>query len=169
MLTTLCVLALVVVVVVVVVVVLAVRAARGCQRPRRPPAPNSVGVMLGSGGHTGEMLQLLKSLPSDEFAPHIYIASRGDAHSLSRARTAEGQLAPHPLQGLVLPRARSVGQSWVTTPFTLAWSMAYTIWALAAHTEWSGTRPCFDVLLMNGPATCVPLCVAIWCLRVRIY
>lgn len=121
-----------------------------------------------TGGHTGEMLQLIKTLPRAEFIPRVYIVSQGDAHSLSRAHGAD-ELAPHPLQGLVLPRARSVGQSWLTTPFTLAWSMAYTFWVLAKNTRWFSDRPCFDVLLMNGPATCVPLCVAVWILRVRIY
>ena len=138
------------------------------RRPPRPPPPNSVGIMLGSGGHTAEMLQLIRTLPHGEFYPRVYLVSEGDVHSLARARALEGELAPHPLQALVLPRARAVGQSWLSTPFTVVWSTIYTIWALATWPVWLGARrPRVDVLLMNGPATCVPLCIAVWCLRVR--
>ncbi|WFD35481.1 protein disulfide-isomerase [Malassezia cuniculi] len=115
------------------------------------------------------MLQLLRTLPRDEFAPRVYFVSQGDAHSLARARAAEGTPpAAHPLQGLVLPRARSVGQSWLTTPFTLAWSVAYALCAFATRPAWLGAprRPVVDVVLMNGPATCVPICVAIWAMRI---
>lgn len=135
--------------------------------PPRPPPPNSVGIMLGSGGHTAEMLQLIRTLPHGEFHPRVYLVSEGDVHSLARARALEGALAPHPLQALVLPRARAVGQSWLSTPFTVVWSTIYTIWALATRPVWLGARrPRVDVLLMNGPATCVPLCIAVWCLRI---
>ena len=147
---------------------LAAAGARALRRPPRPPLPNSVGIMLGSGGHTAEMLQLIQTLPHDEFYPRVYLVSEGDVHSLTRARALEGELAAHPLQALVLPRARAVGQSWLSTPFTVVWSTIYTIWALATRPVWLGARrPRVDVLLMNGPATCVPLCIAVWCLRVR--
>ena len=74
----------------------------------RPAGPLCIAAVLGSGGHTTEMLSILRALPRDMYTPRVYVVSSGDALSLPMAREAEGgALAPHPLQGLVIPRARA--------------------------------------------------------------
>ena len=94
--------------------------------PARPAGPLCIAAVLGSGGHTTEMLSIMRALPRDMYTPRVYVVSSGDALSLPKAREAEGgALAPHPLQGLVIPRARTVRQSWLTTPWTVLTSLAY--------------------------------------------
>jgi len=114
------------------------------------------------------MLAMLQALPHGDYAPRLYVVSSGDTHSLAKARDMEGgRLAPHPLQALEIPRARRVQQSWALTPFSVAWSALFSLWHLGIMPLWRtrGQRPCADVLLMNGPATCVPVVGAMWAMR----
>lgn len=46
-------------------------------------------IVLGSGGHTAEMLRLLESLDFAKYTCRVYIVSHGDALSESKARTFE--------------------------------------------------------------------------------
>ena len=134
----------------------------------RPAGPLCVAAVLGSGGHTTEMLSILRALPRDMYTPRVYVVSSGDALSLPMAREAEGgALAPHPLQGLVIPRARAVRQSWLTTPYTVLTSLAYCLWHMGIVPWCRRSRtPWADVVVMNGPATCVPVVATIWAMRV---
>lgn len=58
----------------------------------------------------------------------------------------------------IVPRAREVGQSWVTSAFTALHTLAVSFILLARH------RP--SLILANGPGTCVPLCAGAILLRV---
>ncbi|KAF7847375.1 hypothetical protein BT93_L3024 [Corymbia citriodora subsp. variegata] len=49
-------------------------------------------IVLGSGGHTAEMLNLLSVLQKDRFAPRFYIAAATDNMSLQKARVMEDSL-----------------------------------------------------------------------------
>ncbi|CAK9170912.1 unnamed protein product [Ilex paraguariensis] len=49
-------------------------------------------IILGSGGHTAEMLNLLSVLQKDWFAPRFYIAAATDNMSLQKARVYEDTL-----------------------------------------------------------------------------
>ncbi|KOS13678.1 hypothetical protein Malapachy_2008 [Malassezia pachydermatis] len=126
--------------------------------------------MLGSGGHTMEMLSLLQALPRNEYGPLVCMASSGDKMSLEKASTvlSDALASQHPWQGMVLPRARNVGQTWTSTPWSVLRSMAYAVWYIgfAPYLHGYTDRACADILLMNGPATCVPLVVAVWCARI---
>lgn len=55
--------------------------------------PVSTLIVLGSGGHTAEMLNVLSVLQKDLFSPRFYIAAATDNMSLQKARTYENQLA----------------------------------------------------------------------------
>ncbi|WFD28100.1 N-acetylglucosaminyldiphosphodolichol N-acetylglucosaminyltransferase [Malassezia nana] len=125
-------------------------------------------VLLGSGGHTAEMLAMVQALPSSDYTPRLYLVSSGDTHSLAKAREMEGgSLSVHPLQGLEIPRARHVQQSWASTPWSVARSFLWSLWHLGLVPLWRtrGRRACADVLLMNGPATCVSVVAAMWAMR----
>ncbi|KAL5980490.1 hypothetical protein ACLOJK_028398 [Asimina triloba] len=50
-------------------------------------------IVLGSGGHTAEMLNLLVALDKDKFMPRSYIAAMTDNMSLQKARSMEESLA----------------------------------------------------------------------------
>ncbi|WFD40758.1 N-acetylglucosaminyldiphosphodolichol N-acetylglucosaminyltransferase [Malassezia japonica] len=104
------------------------------------------------------------------------MVSSGDTFSLAKAQAFEEarrgspKLAAHPLQALEIPRARSVGQSWLTTPFTLAWSFLFCILhigiaPLVSYWTHATPLPVVDVVLMNGPATCVPVVLVAHMLR----
>jgi beta-1,4-N-acetylglucosaminyltransferase len=150
---------------------------------RRAPGPRRVMAVLGSGGHTTEMLALLPALTGDaDLRPLLCVVADTDATSRERARaagvraiarrsvrrpwrprTCPPNSRPVPLAGseqiggpsvqwLTLPRAREVGQSWLSTP----WSAARA--ALAAAVLVATQAP--DLLLVNGPGTCVPVALA---------
>ncbi|KAK9268158.1 hypothetical protein L1049_010600 [Liquidambar formosana] len=56
------------------------------------PKPVSTLIILGSGGHTAEMLNLLSVLQKDMFTPRFYIAAATDNMSLQKARLLENSL-----------------------------------------------------------------------------
>ena len=119
---------------------------------------NSLSLMLilGSGGHTSELLFLTDSLFSSDFIrklKRIYVAADSDAHSLVRAVKFEERKEGEKVFETVA-RARNVGQSWLTTPFTLLFSF-YD----AARLFWR-YRP--SMIICNGPGTCVPICYFSW-------
>ncbi|PWY99210.1 Alg14-domain-containing protein [Testicularia cyperi] len=93
------------------------------------------------------------------------------------------------IQVLQIPRARNVHQSFLTTPITLVKSIAFCIFHIALrplllsllpgldkHKPSSGDSPTnrncnrnriyADLVLMNGPGTCVPIVIAVYCLRI---
>lgn len=180
-------------------------------------------VVLGSGGHTTEMLKLSQSLQSKHYKPIIYVVADSDV--LSRAklenlfmRTEEkGQtknvpsdekktnddsadvelvdgtntvqsrynlrkrttsnsfhvngkhsdppkspdIPPPPMHKLIIesiPRSRDVGQSYFTSIFTTLRATAYSFIVVLRH------RP--DLILVNGPGSCVPICVSGLVLRI---
>lgn len=119
------------------------------------------------------MLALLQSLPKGDYAPFSYLVSSGDAFSTEKAAAFErthASRAPSEVLTLTLPRARSVGQRWLSTPWTLGWSFVFCLWYIAlvpALFPGNPTWPYVDVILMNGPATCVPIALATRIVRVR--
>lgn len=81
---------------------------------------------MGSGGHTTEMLGLMKmTLNPTENSHRRYLITDGDQHSVNLVRTMERELrlkCPNGEAGTydrtIITRARSVYQSWFTTPIT---------------------------------------------------
>ena len=121
-----------------------------------------------TGGHTTEMLALVRALPNEEFSPRTYYVSSGDAYSVGKAAEFEasryGCSSVHTVE---LPRARAVGQSWLTTPLSVMFSLLFCVWHMAVRPLVEpGPEPFADVVLMNGPGTCVTICMAVWTLRV---
>lgn len=142
-----------------------------------PPCWVQVRTTTYAGGHTTELLALLSTLPESEYEPFVYMVSSGDTFSLAKAQAFEEtwrgspKLVAHPLQALEIPRARSVGQGWLTTPFTLVWSFLFCILhigiaPLVSYWMHATPLPIVDVVLMNGPATCVPVVLVACMLRV---
>ncbi|GAU27798.1 hypothetical protein TSUD_113770 [Trifolium subterraneum] len=60
---------------------------------KRASKPVSTLIILGSGGHTAEMLNLLAVLQKDRFNPRYYIAAATDNMSLQKAMLLENSLA----------------------------------------------------------------------------
>ncbi|RPD53546.1 glycosyltransferase family 1 protein [Lentinus tigrinus ALCF2SS1-6] len=123
----------------------------------------SFAVFLGSGGHTSEALILVSALNFDRYVPRTYIISEGDTLSMQKAvelESAKAAEAPNPRYTfVVIPRARRVHQSLLTTPFTAALSLIAAVWHFTVG-PLMARPPVPEVLLLNGPGTCFVLCVA---------
>ncbi|KAM7260168.1 hypothetical protein ACFE04_015909 [Oxalis oulophora] len=120
-------------------------------------------IVLGSGGHTAEMLDLLSMLQNDRFTPRFYFAAATDNMSLQKARLFEDSLFETggrriPAQFMQIYRSREVGQSYITSIWTTFIAIAHALWLMIR------IRP--QVVLCNGPGTCIPLCVIAFLFKV---
>lgn len=126
-------------------------------------------VVIGSGGHTAEMVHILRSFLSDEkkktkkrddfsnlFPKREYIFAVSDRTSVAKIERFEREEVQGGTNGEYrnhfVPRAREVGQSYFTSVFTtlLAFWHSWRVY-------WK-TKP--DAILTNGPGTCVPVILA---------
>eukprot|EP00980_Cylindrotheca_fusiformis_P020326 scaffold7344_cov145-Cylindrotheca_fusiformis.AAC.24 len=121
---------------------------RKWDRPGRAN-PMKTLVVLGSGGHTTEMLHLLKNLDAKKYAPLSYIIARTDTTSLRRVEAFGGR---QPDTIYFIPRSREVGQSYASSIGTTLWSFIHAIGITFR------IRP--SLLLCNGPGTCLPIAIA---------
>ncbi|XP_041670286.1 UDP-N-acetylglucosamine transferase subunit ALG14 homolog [Cheilinus undulatus] len=116
--------------------------------------PVTVLVVAGSGGHTSEILRLMESL-SEAYMPRHYVIADTDGMSEEKIYTFESskQHSEKPQFTICrIPRSREVYQSWsssVISTLNALWYSFPLVFRL---------RP--DMVLCNGPGTCVPLCVA---------
>ncbi|KAL4635104.1 hypothetical protein GN956_G14507 [Arapaima gigas] len=123
----------------------------------RPGEKGSVSVLavVGSGGHTTEMLRLMESL-SSSYSPRHYVIADTDHMSEDKIRTLEAAKNTLDLQQKFtihrIPRSREVRQAWSSSVLTTANALLYSVPLVFR------LRP--DMVLCNGPGTCVPLCVA---------
>lgn len=120
--------------------------------------PLSTLIVLGSGGHTAEMINLLNVLQKNRFKPRYYVAAATDNMSLQKAQVLEsswlnegGVEKVGSAQFMQIYRSREVGQSYITSVGTTLIALAHALWLMIK------IRP--HVILCNGPGTCIPLCV----------
>ena len=122
-------------------------------------------VVIGSGGHTAEMVHILRSFLSDEkkkknsrdfsnlFPKREYVFAVSDRTSVAKIERFEREeVKAGEYRNHFVPRAREVGQSYFTSIFTtlLAFWHSWRVY-------WK-TKP--DAILTNGPGTCVPVILA---------
>lgn len=110
-------------------------------------------ILLGSGGHTGEMLRILSHVDMSNFS-RTWVVSSGDTTSLEKGKAFEeaNLLSSHYKASYAsLPRARSVGESIILSIKSTLLSFYETIRTLRALPQLP------SVLLLNGPGTSVPL------------
>lgn len=121
-------------------------------------------IVLGSGGHTAEMMNLLSVLQMDRFTPRFYIAAATDNMSLQKARVFEDSLLHEKVikkssaEFMQIYRSREVGQSYITSVWTTLLATTHALWLMVK------IRP--QVVLCNGPGTCIPLCVIAFLFKV---
>ena len=117
-------------------------------------------VVLGSGGHTSEILTTLKNLDYNIYCPIHYVAAKTDKHSLERAKNSHNDDVL--LKNIFLHRiyrSREVRQSWITTIFTTFYSLIESFILCFIK-----VRP--DIIICNGPGTCIPILICGLFLRV---
>ncbi|KAL9244388.1 hypothetical protein vseg_018168 [Gypsophila vaccaria] len=124
--------------------------------------PLSTLIILGSGGHTAEMLNLVSVLQTDRFMPRYYVAAATDNMSLQKAQTFESFATnvkgTRDAQYTQIYRSREVGQSYITSVFTILIATLHAMWLMIK------IRP--QVIICNGPGTCIPLCAITFVFKV---
>jgi len=137
----------------------------GHHRPGRTTSDTcGLAVFLGSGGHTTEALTLVSALDFAKYTPRTYIISDGDALSAQKARELEERKRERSSDSnytlLHVPRARRVHQPLWTTPPSVLVSMV----ACVKHAVEAALDPesVWDVLILNGPGTCLSICAAVY-------
>ncbi|XP_028825493.1 UDP-N-acetylglucosamine transferase subunit ALG14 [Denticeps clupeoides] len=107
-------------------------------------------VVAGSGGHTAEILRLVASL-SQSYSPRHYVLADTDRMSEEKIHTFESSREEKSVFTIHrIPRSREVRQSWSSSVISTLYALLYSIPLVFR------LRP--DVVLCNGPGTCVPLC-----------
>ena len=108
-------------------------------------------VVLGSGGHTAEMLTLLSAISFKQQSNHKihFIVAKTDTHSHEKTLK---WLSTKKIQSEIhfIMRSREVGQHWCSSIITSAMSLISSVHLM---------QICPDILLVNGPGTCVPLVI----------
>ncbi|KAK9433180.1 oligosaccharide biosynthesis protein Alg14 like-domain-containing protein [Lipomyces doorenjongii] len=142
--------------------------------PKKHRHGASAMFVLGSGGHTTELLGIVSQLDFALYPIRTYVSFSGDMLSTVRALQLEKEMSsrssssasPPPsssgrrqgkVQTLELPRARNVGQSYFTSIFTSAVCGLECIFAVVK------VQP--DIVVCNGPGSCVLICFAALLLR----
>ena len=114
---------------------------------------------LRKGGHTREMLLLLDLVNRDQIESITYVIASTDTTSPTKVTTYEESLKESKLYDIrFIPRSREVHQSYFTSVFTTLWSLLVCLWLV-----WC-VNP--DVVISNGPGTCIPILYSAWFCKV---
>lgn len=136
-------------------------------KPHNVPQPSSLLVVLGSGGHTAEMLTLVTDVlqHTQHISRIIYVSAITDNHSAQKAATLHTS-SDHPalhrpiVSFVVLPRAREVGQSFISSiPTSLHTVVSALLLVAREHPA---------LVLANGPANSAVVAAAALLVRATI-
>ncbi|CAL1532724.1 unnamed protein product [Lymnaea stagnalis] len=115
----------------------------------------SVLIVVGSGGHTSEILSLVKAL-GNHYMPRYYIVADTDLmseHKIEQCEKTKGSSSSNSYyQIFTIPRSREVKQSYLTSVWSTFRALIFSFPLVFK------LRP--EVILCNGPGTCIPICVA---------
>ncbi|KAE9418754.1 hypothetical protein Angca_003365 [Angiostrongylus cantonensis] len=111
----------------------------------------SVCCVMGSGGHTMEMIEMLKTM-GPNYNRRCYIIADTDHISKDKVIEFESLRGNGSYEICFIPRSREVGQSFLTAIPTTLYSFIF-----ALQTVWN-IRP--DLVITNGPGSCIPVVFA---------
>ncbi|KAL0893127.1 hypothetical protein ABMA27_014760 [Loxostege sticticalis] len=112
-------------------------------------------LCIGSGGHTTELLRIVRNLDHQKYQPRLYILADNDVSSEVKIHKAELSPAKYALERI--PRSRNVKQSYLSSIGSTLYATLHTIPVVYNF------KP--NVIFCNGPGTCVPVCVVAFILR----
>lgn len=116
-------------------------------------------IYFGSGGHTTEMIKMIETLSPERYSPLLFAIGHSDITTKDKVKAS---VAVSGLQErakwIRIFRNREVKQSWITTLFTSIWSLLQAFYVIYR------SKP--QLLICNGPGTCVSLCYSAFFLRV---
>lgn len=118
-------------------------------------------IVLGSGGHTSEMTRHLLKLNPRLYQPRLYVSAESDSSSKYKIKSVEAQFRSISLTEFStkdIPRSRKVKQSYISSIFTTLYSTFACIPIVYSF------KP--DLILCNGPGTCIPICVVAFLMKV---
>ncbi|XP_054160494.1 UDP-N-acetylglucosamine transferase subunit ALG14 homolog [Oppia nitens] len=114
----------------------------------------SVMAVMGSGGHTQEMMALLSHLnvgkSNGKYSPITLIVANNDMLSVEKVTKLRQTLPDCEVK--TITRSRSVGQSYITSLITTFISLIQSMIIVIT------VRP--QLLICNGPGVCLPICLA---------
>lgn len=102
------------------------------------------------------MLEIVKKLKIDKYTPRFYVVAENDQNSMDKLMEIEKDRSDFKIY--TITRSRKVHQSYLSSVGTTLASIFNCI-PLLMH-----SRP--DLILSNGPATCVPVCLVAFLLKV---
>jgi beta-1,4-N-acetylglucosaminyltransferase len=119
-------------------------------------------VVLGSGGHTAEMISLFDGVIrtcADVYMPRIYVSADMDILSEAKVKQLYEKAGVDASEDIFVrvPRSRNVGQSWLSSVFTTLYSFVFCL-----RITWKYFP---TLILCNGPGTCVPVVYSALLLR----
>ncbi|KAI8579240.1 hypothetical protein K450DRAFT_243450 [Umbelopsis ramanniana AG] len=127
---------------------------KSSSKPRRhSTSPCKTCIVLGSGGHTTEMIALIRNLDDHQYAPRTYVIADTDSLSEVKARQLEQERSGVEHKDyfiLRIPRLREVGQSLSSVPFSV-------VKALLGSFKILSNMP--DLIICNGPGSCISICM----------
>lgn len=112
-------------------------------------------LCVGSGGHTTELLRITKQLDLEKYNPRMYVVAENDGSSEYKIHNAETVTTDYSITKI--PRSRNVNQSFTSSIFTTLYATVCTLPILWRF------KP--NVILCNGPGTCVPICIVAFIMR----
>lgn len=129
------------------------------KRPRISNRSVKTLIVIGSGGHTSEILKIVKHMNHSRYSPRVYVMASSDSWSENRIKDVERNSEDYKL--VKIPRSRNVHQSYITSVVTTLYSILYSLPVLFYHNP--------DLILCNGPGTCIPICLVAFFMRVIRY
>ena len=135
-----------------------------CGKDAIPPtkkrtSPCRTLIVLGSGGHTAEMLRLLGGMNLENYTSRTYVVAEGDKMSVDKVENFESNAVVKTQPSSTtkstvnihkVPRARQVMQSYITSIFSTLIAILYSLPIVLSSSP--------DLVLCNGPGTCIPVC-----------
>lgn len=110
-------------------------------------------------GHTTEMLEIVKKLKTDKYTPRYYVVAEGDENSVNKLLQIETDKEKFKI--FVIRRSRQVHQSYLSSVKTTLLSFLDCL-PILIH-----AKP--NLILTNGPGTCVPICIVAFMMKVFFY
>lgn len=119
-------------------------------------------ICIGSGGHTSEIIKLIQNLDPLRYKPRYYLMANNDIVSETKILDLERNIFQnrdkYGFNIEKIPRSRIVGQSYFTSIFTTLNSILHCIPILI------NIKP--DLIICNGPGTCIPICFIAFVMRI---
>ena len=96
------------------------------------------------------MLHLLASTNSKVLSNRVYVYANTDKLSLAKVKDFEGHRCFGKAKYFSIPRSREVKQSFITSILTTLYSFIFAFFLVLRE------KP--DIIICNGPGTCLPIC-----------